>query len=371
MKKTMLLVALSCTIITQAQDTFTELPDHKAPVAEAWEGIKGIQAAWGTSDVRYAWHSLPDTKALKRTETLTAWRGERVSTQAVIYSAKATDSLTIHLTPFKNGRFTLPSEAVKSSFVRYVKTDAWSRPDGRGAGCGYRTDHTLYDSAMVADIIDPHATALPLGAMSTRSVWVSCQIPSNAVPGTYSGTLCIKEGKRTVAKLPIHIKVIDRTLPHPEDWKFHLDLWQNPFAEARYYNTPLWSDAHLAAMAGAECRMGREAQAEFGEKIGVKASTITGYELGTREPSDAIIMAIEREFPVNPRWLEDGVGEMIIEMSRDEEISSFMADVQMGDDSFKRKIVSGLTALDADDWANLKVIIEKMAKKQKNTTKHH
>ena len=307
MKKTLLLVVLlSCTIFAQAQDTFTELPDHEAPIVESWQGIKNIQAAWGTSDVRYAWHSLPDAKTLKHTETLTAWRGERVSTQAIIYSAKATDSLTVQFTPLKNGRHILPSEALKPSFVRYVKTDAWSTPDGRGAGCGYRTDHTLYDSAMVADMIDPHATALPLEAMSTRSVWVSCQVPSDAIPGTYSGALCIKEGKRIVAKLPICIKVIDRTLPHPENWQFHLDLWQNPFAEARYYNTPLWSDAHLAAM-----RHSMEMLAAAGQKVITASIMHKPWNGQTEDHFDSMVTWTKKldgtwefGFDVFDRWIE-------------------------------------------------------------------
>ena len=307
MKKTLLLVVLlSCTIFAQAQDTFTELPDHEAPIAESWQGIKNIQAAWGTSDVRYAWHSLPDAKTLKHTETLTAWRGERVSTQAIIYSAKATDSLTVQFTPLKNGRHILPSEALKPSFVRYVKTDAWSTPDGRGAGCGYRTDHTLYDSTMVADMIDPHATALPLEAMSTRSVWVSCQVPSDAIPGTYSGALCIKEGKRIVAKLPICIKVIDRTLPHPENWQFHLDLWQNPFAEARYYNTPLWSDAHLAAM-----RHSMEMLAAAGQKVITASIMHKPWNGQTEDHFDSMVTWTKKldgtwefGFDVFDRWIE-------------------------------------------------------------------
>lgn len=105
-------------------------------------------------------------------------------------------------------------------------------------------------------------------------------------------------------------------------------------------------------------------QAEFGERIGVKQVTIAGYENGIRIPSDAIIKAIEREFPVNPQWLEDGVGEMIIEMSRNEEISSFMADVQMdADDSFRKKFINGLQALDADDWKALATIVGKLVNK--------
>lgn len=307
MKKLLLFVALiSGALLTQAQDIFTELPDHRTPAAQEWKGVKGIHAAWGTSDVRYAWHTLPQRDELKNKETLTAWRGERVSTQAVIYSSEATDSLTLQFTPFKNGRHTLPAEAVKAAFVRYVKTDSWSTPDGYGAGCGYRPDHTRYDSAMVADMIDPHAEALALEAMSTRSVWVSCQVPTDAVPGTYAGSLCIKEGERTVAKLPIYVKVSARTLPAPQDWKFHLDLWQNPFAEARYYNTPLWSDAHLAAM-----RPSMEMLAAAGQKVITASIMHKPWNGQTEDHFDSMVTWIKKldgtwefGFDVFDRWIE-------------------------------------------------------------------
>lgn len=310
MKKTLLLAALiGVACLAHAQDTFTETPDHKTPVAEEWKGVKNIRAAWGTSDVRYDWHAIPDTKALKRSETLTAWRGERVSTQALIYSGVATDSVapvSFQLSSFKNGRHTLPAEAVKAAFVRYVKTDAWSTPDGRGAGCGHRPDHTIYDSAMVADMIDPHIEAIAMDAMSTRSVWVSCQVPADAVAGTYSGTLTIKAGKRNVAKLPLNIKVIDRTLPAPKDWAFHLDLWQNPFAEARYYNTPLWSDAHLVAM-----RPSMEMLAAAGQKVITASIMHKPWNGQTEDHFDSMVTWVKNldgswsfGFDVFDRWIE-------------------------------------------------------------------
>lgn len=310
MKKTLLLAALiGVACLAHAQDTFTETPDHKTPVAEEWKGVKNIRAAWGTSDVRYDWHAIPNAKALKRSETLTAWRGERVSTQALIYSGVATDSVapvSFQLSFFKNGRHTLPAEAVKAAFVRYVKTDAWSTPDGRGAGCGHRPDHTIYDSAMVADMIDPHIEAIAMDAMSTRSVWVSCQVPADAVPGTYSGTLTIKAGKRNVAKLPLNIKVIDRTLPAPKDWAFHLDLWQNPFAEARYYNTPLWSDVHLAAM-----RPSMEMLAAAGQKVITASIMHKPWNGQTEDHFDSMVTWVKNldgswsfGFDVFDRWIE-------------------------------------------------------------------
>ena len=307
-KKIMFLAAgiIGCSCLTQAQDSFIEFADHKLPIVEEWKGIKDTRVAWGTSDVRYTWHTVPDVKALKRSEVLTAWRGERVSTQAIIYSGRNTDSLTIQLTSFKNGKHTLPAEAVKAAFVRYVKTDSWATPDGRGAGCGHRPDHTIYDSAMVADIIDPHATALPLKAMSTRSVWVSCQVPTDAAVGTYSGALCIKEGKRTIAKLPLSIKVADRTLPSPEEWQFHLDLWQNPFAEARYYGTSLWSDAHLAAM-----RPSMEMLAAAGQKVITASIMHKPWNGQTEDHFDSMVTWTKRldgtwefGFDVFDRWIE-------------------------------------------------------------------
>ena len=310
MKKTLLFtILIGCVGLIQAQDSFTELPDHNKPCIEEWKGVKGIHAAWGTSNVRYDWHSLPNIKELKRAETLCAWRGERVSTQAVIYTKVALDSLaplTIHLSTFKSGRHSLPTEAVKAAFVRYVKTDSWSTPDGRGAGCGHRPDHTLYDSAMVADIIDPHVQAIGMDAMSTRSVWVSCQVPTDAVPGTYNGTLTIKTGKHIVAKLPLCIKVSDRTLPEPADWHFHLDLWQNPFAEARYYNTPLWSDAHLEAM-----RPSMETLAASGQKVITASIMHKPWNGQTEDHFDSMVTWTKKldgtwefGFEVFDRWVE-------------------------------------------------------------------
>ena len=310
MRKLLIFAIFVCSVGSiQAQDSFIECPDHVSPTIEEWENVKGIHAAWGTSNIRYAWHSLPNVDRLKSAEKLTAWRGERVSAQAVIYTKNATDSLaplTLDFSTFKNGRHALPAESVKASFVRYVKTDAWSTPEGRGAGCGYRTDHKLYDSTMVADMIDPHIKSIGMDAMSVRSVWVSCQVPTDAVAGTYSGTLQIKAGKRIVAKLPLHIKVMDCILAAPQNWKFHLDLWQNPFAEARYYGTPLWSDAHLDAM-----RPSMEMLAAAGQKVITASIMHKPWNGQTEDHFDSMVTWVKRldgtwefGFDVFDRWVE-------------------------------------------------------------------
>lgn len=64
-------------------------------------------------------------------------------------------------------------------------------------------------------------------------------------------------------------------------------------------------------------------QAEFGAKLGVKGNTIGNYELGLRNPSDAVIFSICREFNVNEEWLRTGKGDMyIIPIAEEAEIIS-------------------------------------------------
>lgn len=53
-------------------------------------------------------------------------------------------------------------------------------------------------------------------------------------------------------------------------------------------------------------------QTEFGAQIGIKGNTVTGYENGTRRPSDAIINSICLVFGVDQTWLRTGEGEMCV-----------------------------------------------------------
>jgi hypothetical protein len=41
------------------------------------------------------------------------------------------------------------------------------------------------------------------------------------------------------------LEVINKSLPAPSAWSFHLDLWQNPYAVARFNGVKLWSQEHI------------------------------------------------------------------------------------------------------------------------------
>ena len=49
-------------------------------------------------------------------------------------------------------------------------------------------------------------------------------------------------------------------------------------------------------------------QTEFGKRLGIKQTTVAGYETGGRVPIDAVISLICREFNVNEEWLRTGKG---------------------------------------------------------------
>ena len=51
-------------------------------------------------------------------------------------------------------------------------------------------------------------------------------------------------------------------------------------------------------------------QTEFGKRLGLKQTTIAGYETRGRVPIDAVISLICREFNVNESWLRNGTGPM-------------------------------------------------------------
>lgn len=62
-------------------------------------------------------------------------------------------------------------------------------------------------------------------------------------------------------------------------------------------------------------------QQAFADRLGISRNNIAGYETGKSEPGDAVVSLICREFNVNEEWLRNGNGEMLIELSEEEEIA--------------------------------------------------
>lgn len=151
-----------------------------------------------------------------------AWRNERVQGQFVVWSGSEIPQLRMTVSPLKRtDGATLPASAVQTRFVRYV----------------------LAKGKLVGDILDT-AENVDLPKNGFRPVWLTATVPENAAPGVYKGTLTVKGfGGRAVA-FPLELEVLAATLPAPKDWAFFLDLWQHPWAVARYHGVKPFSPEH-------------------------------------------------------------------------------------------------------------------------------
>lgn len=213
-----------------------------------WQNVSGVSAGWGSTDVRYN-KELPPTKGrLKQEITLTAWKGERVASQFLVWGNRPLAQLSFRVSDLlhNNGRDKISRNCLLKGFVRYVMTDELNK-DGEG-GCGYRPDAAAYDSSLVADPIDHLTPALSLPARTTQGGWLRIGVPRDAKTGVYTGTVAVMNGDKVLNTLTVKVNVKDRVLPAVDDWHFRLDLWQNPFAIARYHGVELWSKAHFEAM---------------------------------------------------------------------------------------------------------------------------
>ncbi len=266
MKKILILIGCFCSLFLFSQGVtqfgtptnqevfpkgeYFELEDPSNVDVLSWKAIDKTHVVWVSKNIRYAKNSVPTMTKKSKTHKIVAWKGERVNAQFLVFANEDMTLQVAHRGDFENETTT--------SFVRYVMTDELNK-DKKGA-CGHRPDITIYDSSLVADVLDHITEKLPYKKHTVQPIWVQVQVPQDAKKGSYKTTLLVQNDNQTIGELNLQIDVIDRTLPSPSEWSFHLDLWQNPFAEARYFQVEPWSEAHLESMRSTMEKLARSGQ---------------------------------------------------------------------------------------------------------------
>lgn len=228
--------------------SYQELPNPTPTNNELWQGKTGTVIGWGDTDIRYKKEEPAPFQKPKNNIMLSAWKGERVAAQFVVSAYEKPIELSFEVSDLVNTESPsekIPQSSVLTGFVRYVMTDELNK-DGKGA-CGQRKA-TDFDSSLVADPIDHLTKELKIEPKTTQAGWVRIWVPENTKTGKYQGTVTLKDGNTKIKELELTVSVGNRQLPAPKEWAFHLDLWQNPYAVARYYQTPLWSPEHFEAL---------------------------------------------------------------------------------------------------------------------------
>lgn len=287
MRTLLIFLFIFAALSAHAQVNDTELSDPRPGPQEAWQQMARPTLGWGSIDVRYSRSQVPATSA--KCPLLRAWRGERVSAQAVLATPKAVESVSFSVSDLKSGKNIIPASAIRKYFVRYVIADSYKDRD---------------DTVLVADRLDP-VGVLKVEARTARPLWLDIHVPADAAAGTYQGTVTVLcDGTRLT--LPLQLQVAARTLPAPKEWSFHLDLWQNPYAVARYFGVPLWSRQHFDLM-----RPSMELLAAAGQKV-ITCSVINRPWNGqTYDPFESMIGKMKQldgtwryDYSVFDRWVE-------------------------------------------------------------------
>lgn len=103
-------------------------------------------------------------------------------------------------------------------------------------------------------------------------------------------------------------------------------------------------------------------QAEFGAMIGLGNTAIAGYEIGRRDPSDAVILSICREFGVSEAWLRYGDGAMFPPQTRNERLALLINEVMADQpDSFRQRLFLALADLNTEQWRAAEAFARKLA----------
>jgi hypothetical protein len=203
---------------------------------------KGLNVSVVSTNELYMRTEVPQTSDEKNVWESTGWRGERLNAQIVIWSPDTVNQVRLEVNDLVNSKQqVLRKENLKINLVRYVLSNF---PYGaKAANCSSGSPDTAYlmpDRFETFDRFD-------LPGNTVRPIWITIDIPAEAEPGTYTGTLDVISGIEHKT-LNIKVNVQAHILPKAKDWKFRLDLWQNPWAVASYYHVDPWSDDHIALL---------------------------------------------------------------------------------------------------------------------------
>lgn len=255
MKRALVIFLLSAAGTASAQLQKGAIDPHKIPEVKQhyqqeytldspsqpgrWNGVrKGLNISFATTDELFLRTEVPALSHSVMEWEETGWRGERLSAQVLVWSPdtltqvrfRASDLLAAGKKPISNSN-------VKINMVRYVVSNF---PYGATAEeCGSGSPDSAYlmpDRFEAFDRFD-------LPGRTLRPVWISVDIPRDAEPGTYLGTISASTERENVF-LKYKIKVQAPVLPKPKEWKYRLDLWQNPWVVAWYYHVEPWSEEH-------------------------------------------------------------------------------------------------------------------------------
>jgi hypothetical protein len=182
----------------------------------AWTGKAAeivLEGAVGSIDMRYGRDTKPNLNAGTNAWSAAGWRGERMNAQFVIWTGKGLKNAQISSTDLKSesGK-TIPATNLVSSWVRYV----------------------MAGEQLFPDILEPNKP-IDFPASSVRPVWLNVNIPQDAEPGVYIGSLKVAADGSSELTFSLKVEVLAAILPPAKDWGMLVEIFLNPWSVADAY----------------------------------------------------------------------------------------------------------------------------------------
>ena len=103
---------------------------------------------------------------------------------------------------------------------------------------------------------------------------------------------------------------------------------------------------------------------KFAEQLHLSQPFVSGICSGAKQPSDRTIADICREFNVSEAWLRDGVGDMEVKRTMNQELAMMVNELMTeSDESYRKRFVAALLDLPPEFWPELKRCLEKLAER--------
>jgi hypothetical protein len=210
---------------------------------EAWSKLSNVlYTSFVSTNEAYFRTEVPAIDRESHAWEANGWRGERLNGMLLCWAKDTINQIRIFKTPLRStdGK-EISAKNIKFDLVRFVLSNY--PYDAREVSCG----EGFTDKAWLLPDRLESFDRFELPGKTVRPVWFSVDVPADASPGVYYGNIEVRsEGQTSVMKLKVTVQ--QHVLPKPYDWKFRLDLWQNPWVLARYYQVDPWSTEHKALL---------------------------------------------------------------------------------------------------------------------------
>ena len=193
---------------------------------------------WFNKDIR------PELSGVTKWNSV-VWKGERIQKQILVTRASSRNKVSIAADNFKSPAGVIPAEAVTFRYPQFVKGDIEARDC---EGYPERDETAHLSDALFPQPPRKQAKSYPM------MIWMSMDIPENATPGEYTGSITVSSTSGEKIDLQVAIQVTPWTMPPASERQFHLDLWQFPVSVLDRYNDAngrkikTWSEDHYALL---------------------------------------------------------------------------------------------------------------------------